>query len=100
MREPENVTLIRQWHSLLGQFLMAPDVGWNITEGFPHGGVYRAHDAVGGSISDVAVAPHPEVWKHESLMSIVSKTTRVKQGWATFFGAAQPARQITSEPYL
>jgi len=33
MRERENVTLIRQWHSLLGQFLMAPDVVWNITAG-------------------------------------------------------------------
>lgn len=47
MREHENVTLIRQWHSLLGQFLIALDVGWYIAEGFPHGGVYRAHDPVG-----------------------------------------------------
>jgi len=48
MSESENVALIRQWYSTLDRSLMAPDVVWNITEGFPHGGIYQGHDAVFG----------------------------------------------------
>ena len=34
----------------------------------------EAECAKSGSVSDLAIEPHPEVWKHEGLLRIVSKT--------------------------
>ena len=46
MSESQNVTIIRRWYDTLDRSLMAHDVVWEITEGFPHGGVYHGHEGV------------------------------------------------------
>jgi uncharacterized protein len=48
-----NITLVRQQYAAVGdraaaEALMAPDVVWDITPGFPRGGVYTGLDSVLG----------------------------------------------------